>query len=73
MTQSLSLINAPINFDIGLPALGLKVNGNVQAQLSFNWALSFGISTDSGVGFFPGHLAGQLAVGRTDDRLGAGL
>lgn len=40
----------PIDFDIGIPGLGLEVEGNVKVEIGFNLNLFFGIS--SGDGFF---------------------
>jgi len=50
--QGLSLINTPIDFDAGLPGLGLDIDGNVQARLSFDYALSFGVSSNPAIGFY---------------------
>jgi len=41
----------PIDFDIGIPGLGLKVNGNVKIELGFDLKLYFGISTADGFYF----------------------
>jgi autotransporter-associated beta strand protein len=46
-----TLVDAPIDFDIGLPALGLEVDGNVQLVLGFQWQLAFGVSRTHGVYF----------------------
>src|SRR5262249_28214202 len=48
--QNLALLNAPIDFDLGLPRLGLTVSGGVQLQLGWDWKLSFGV--DRNVGFY---------------------
>jgi nitrous oxidase accessory protein NosD len=46
--QQATLVDAPIGFDLGIPALGLSVDGNVQLSLGFQWNLAFGISRDDG-------------------------
>ena len=43
-----TLVDVPIDFDLGLPALGLSVDGQVQLSLGFVWNLAFGVSRDDG-------------------------
>src|SRR5262249_26113623 len=49
--QNLSLLSVPIGFDIGLPALGLAVDGNVNVRLGWDFLLGFGVSRADGVYF----------------------
>jgi hypothetical protein len=44
--RGLSSNGTPIDFDIGLPALSLDVNGNVDAKLSYDLPFNFGINTN---------------------------
>ena len=37
-----------LGFDLGLPALGLKSDAKVKADLSFNWLVDFGVSATDG-------------------------
>jgi Ca2+-binding RTX toxin-like protein len=66
--QSLTLLTLPIDFDIGLPALGLDVNGNVTAKLGWDFLFGFGVSRTAGVYFntaakdSAGNLAPELIV-----------
>jgi len=46
--QQATLVDVPIDFDLGLPALGLSVDGQVQLSLGFVWNLAFGVSRDDG-------------------------
>ncbi|MCC7373311.1 MAG: M10 family metallopeptidase C-terminal domain-containing protein [Verrucomicrobiales bacterium] len=41
----------PIDFDIGIPGLGLSVEGNVKVEIGFNLNLFFGISSEDGFFF----------------------
>ncbi|MCC6232526.1 MAG: M10 family metallopeptidase C-terminal domain-containing protein, partial [Verrucomicrobiales bacterium] len=41
----------PIAFDIGIPGLGLAVNGNVKVEIGFTLHLLFGLSTSDGFFF----------------------
>ena len=49
--QDLSLLTLPIDFDIGLPALGLDVDGNVAVKLGWDFLMGFGVSRTDGVYF----------------------
>ncbi|WP_304523565.1 Ig-like domain-containing protein [Cyanobium sp. Copco_Reservoir_LC18] len=42
--------NTSISIDerVGLPALGLKLNGGITPELAFNWNLDFGVDRNSG-------------------------
>ncbi len=42
LKQSLARVTVPVNFDLGLPLLGLDVDGQVQLDVGFDWDLSFG-------------------------------
>ncbi len=46
--RQMTLVDTPIEFDLGIPALGLGVDGNVQLELGFVWELGFGVSRDDG-------------------------
>lgn len=41
----------PINFDIGIPGFGLKVDGNVKVEVGFDFKLKFAISASNGFYF----------------------
>jgi len=43
-----TIVDTPIQFDIGVPALGLEVDGNVELGVGFAWQLAFGISRQEG-------------------------
>ena len=49
--QNLSLLSVPIGFDIGLPALGLAVDGKVNVRLGWDFLMGFGVSRADGVYF----------------------
>jgi hypothetical protein len=49
--QDLSLLSVPIDFDIGLPALGLEVDGDVDVRLGWGFQMGFGVSRSDGVYF----------------------
>ncbi|MCC6231526.1 MAG: hypothetical protein IT580_02725, partial [Verrucomicrobiales bacterium] len=38
----------PIDFDIGIPGLGLSVDGNVKVEVGFDLRLAFGLNTSDG-------------------------
>lgn len=64
LKKSLALIDTsahPINFDIGIPGLGLAVNGNVKVQIGFDIKLYFGISASDGF-YFDSSAAEELRV-----------
>lgn len=46
--QDLTVLNTPIDFDIGLPGLGLDVEGDLEILLGYEWNLSFGVSNRYG-------------------------
>jgi hypothetical protein len=46
--QDLMDATLPINFDIGLPALGLSVNGGVRLRLGWDFYFGFGVSLADG-------------------------
>jgi Ca2+-binding RTX toxin-like protein len=41
-------VNLPLNFDLGLPALGLDVSGGIRAEVGIDWTLGFGVSRSLG-------------------------
>ncbi len=52
--KSLALVDTtanPIQFDVGVPGLGLSVDGNVKIQLGFDLKLYFGVSASDGFYF----------------------
>ncbi|MEX0330765.1 MAG: LEPR-XLL domain-containing protein, partial [Puniceicoccaceae bacterium] len=49
--QVLALSDLDVDFDLGLPGLGLDVDGKVQLELGFEFALSFGINKVRGFYF----------------------
>jgi Ca2+-binding RTX toxin-like protein len=54
LKKSLALVDTtdnPIDFDIGIPGLGLKVAGNVKVEVGFDLKLYFGISATDGFYF----------------------
>jgi Ca2+-binding RTX toxin-like protein len=42
------LADSSIGFDLGLPGLGLDIDGNVRLDLGFSWQFGFGISKTDG-------------------------
>src|SRR4029079_205543 len=61
-------VDIPLGFDIGLPGIGLEVDGGVQASLGFDFRLSFGLSKSDGFFFVTdtrdagGHAVPELKV-----------
>jgi len=54
LAKTLALVDTrsnPIAFDIGIPGLGLEVNGNVVVEIGFELNLFFGISASDGFFF----------------------
>lgn len=54
LMKSLAVVDTsanPIQFDIGLPGLGLSVQGNVRVQIGFDLKLYFGLSASDGFYF----------------------
>ena len=49
--QEAELVNESIDFDIGLDALGLEVDGNVELFVGFDFSFGFGFSVNDGVYF----------------------
>ncbi|MFY7876758.1 MAG: calcium-binding protein, partial [Pirellula sp.] len=48
LKQSLARVVVPVDFDLGLPILGLDVNGQVQLDVGFDWDLTFGLDRRGG-------------------------
>ncbi|GAB4460482.1 MAG: hypothetical protein OHK0037_07820 [Elainellaceae cyanobacterium] len=46
--RSLELLTLPVDFDLGLPGLGLEVEGDVKTQLGFSLDVGFGINATDG-------------------------
>src|SRR4029079_6764008 len=44
-------LDVPIGFDVGLPGLGLDIDGSVQAKFGFDFKLSFGLNKSDGFFF----------------------
>ncbi|MBM3881910.1 MAG: LEPR-XLL domain-containing protein, partial [Verrucomicrobia bacterium] len=54
LKKTLALLDTsdnPIDFDIGIPGLGLSVNGNVKIEIGFDLKLYFGINATDGFYF----------------------
>jgi hypothetical protein len=49
--QNLAITQVPINFNLGLPALGLSVNSNIQVEVGWDFDLRFGVNTNYGFYF----------------------
>ena len=47
--RSLTLVDQDVAFDIGLPALGLEVDGGVRTLVGFDFEFGFGFSKNEGV------------------------
>ncbi len=41
-------VSVPVDFDLGLPLLGLEVDGQVQLDVGFDWDLTFGLDRTRG-------------------------
>ena len=63
------LANVPVGFDLGLPLLGLDVDGQVQLKLNFDWDLTFGLNREGG--FYI--VTGTDDSGAGDDEIRLGL
>ncbi|MBI3463970.1 MAG: hypothetical protein HY000_13065 [Planctomycetes bacterium] len=48
LKQASTVASIPIDFDLGLPLLGLEVDGQIEVQIGFEWDLVFGVSRDDG-------------------------
>ncbi len=48
LKQSLARVTIPVDFDLGLPFLGLEVDGSVQLDVGFEWELGFGLDKNHG-------------------------
>ena len=48
LKQALTVVDTPIAFDVGLPALGLEVEGDVRLRLGYEFTLGIGVSVDQG-------------------------
>ncbi|RIK74487.1 MAG: hypothetical protein DCC68_22985 [Planctomycetota bacterium] len=44
----IALLDIPVQFDIGLPGLGLEVDGSVEVKVGFEWMLTIGNGRDEG-------------------------
>ncbi|MBI4325898.1 MAG: LEPR-XLL domain-containing protein, partial [Chloroflexi bacterium] len=51
LAQNLALLQTGIDFDMGLPGLGLDVDGNVTAKLGWDFRFGFGVSKTDGFYF----------------------
>ena len=56
-----TLAQGNLGFDLGLPALGLSVNGQIQLKSGFDLNLAFGVDRSKGV-FFNTSLPDELRV-----------
>ncbi|MBX7105225.1 MAG: beta-propeller fold lactonase family protein [Gemmataceae bacterium] len=43
LQKTISITSADIGFDIGVPGIGLAVNGSVNVDLTYNWNWGFGV------------------------------
>ncbi|MEQ1831075.1 MAG: hypothetical protein ABL921_34325, partial [Pirellula sp.] len=48
LAQSATLVDLPLDFDLGLPLIGLELDGGIQIKAGFNWNFGFGISKTQG-------------------------
>ena len=48
LKQSLAQVTIPVDFDLGLPLIGLDVDGQVQLDVGFDWELGFGLDKNKG-------------------------
>lgn len=46
--EDLATVSTPLAADIGLPNLGLKVNGNADTKIGYDFTLGFGLDKDKG-------------------------
>ncbi len=60
--KALTLIDIPVGFDIGLPALGLDVDGDIRLELGFDWTIIVGLSKEDGV-YFKTNEEDELTIG----------
>ncbi len=51
LDQGVTLLELPVEFDVGLPGLALDLEGTVEVGLGFDWRLAFGISRQDGFYF----------------------
>ncbi|MEX2188872.1 MAG: right-handed parallel beta-helix repeat-containing protein [Pirellulales bacterium] len=51
LKRAMELVDAPIAFDVGLPALGLEVDGDVSLRLGYELTLGFGVNIAQGFYF----------------------
>jgi Ca2+-binding RTX toxin-like protein len=56
-------VAAPISFDLGLPAIGLEVDGNVAAALSYELPLRFGVELGTDEFFVNTSALNELEIG----------
>ena len=62
LNPSVSVLDESLGLELGLPALGLDVSGDIQADLGFTWNLGFGVSREKGV-FFDTTMQDELTAG----------
>ena len=48
LAQSATLVDLPLDFDLGLPLIGLELDGGIQLKAGFSWNFGFGISKTQG-------------------------
>ncbi|MEH2242892.1 MAG: hypothetical protein V7K85_09165 [Nostoc sp.] len=48
VSNTYNLFDFPLDADLGLPALGLKTQGNVSSSFNYNFSLGFGFHNDFG-------------------------
>ena len=62
LEKQLAVLNESIAFDLGLPALGLDVDGNVELGLGLNWRLKFGVDRENGF-FIDTSVQDEISIG----------
>jgi hypothetical protein len=51
LAQDLLEVDAPVDFELGIPGLGLEVDGDVKLMAGFDFVFGVGVSVDHGVYF----------------------
>lgn len=63
MSRGLQAGATPIDFDLGLPVLNFDLNGNVNAQTSYNTGFTFGIDLTDDQFYFDTSAIDELSIG----------
>ncbi|NOS71718.1 MAG: hypothetical protein HOP33_17550, partial [Verrucomicrobia bacterium] len=59
--RQMTVLSVPLGFDLGLPGLGMDVDGNVQTKLGWSFSLGVGVSRQDGF-YFDTSVANELTV-----------